>query len=248
MLLVIGLITFIIVLNAVASAITLLEMETDLADGNDVFLSVGMSVPLYETAVFLSVISMFVGVISIAEEKKSGSLRVLIAKPLYRRDILAGKFLGLSMLLLYITIFLVMLCVSTLVICYRPPLSVDDFLLRTFTYIIVLFLGCELTLGISMLIGVIFKNLYTILIFAGAFLCLDWIFMTPAPLAVITSYTIPAKLCLTTISGGFQTYLFDTVNPYNEWLNGAAPYLVVMIVEIVLVFLISSFVFTRNEA
>ncbi|CAJ36832.1 ABC transporter permease [Methanocella arvoryzae] len=242
-----GLIMFIILLNAAANAIIIPGIDLHVDDGNDHFFSVGMSNPLFETSILMSILSLFIGLLTITEERTNGSLRILIPKPLYRRDIFMGKYLGLSLLLLFIIITLILLCVSTQIILYRAPFSTEDLILRVSSYIFVLFLSCEMTLGISMLIGVLFKNLLSVLIYSGAFLCLEWYFVPPESLRGIVRYVVPKQLYITVLEADGKAFIFETVCSFESWLHGSLPLIILMIVEILLLVLISSWLFSRDD-
>ncbi|WP_424358871.1 ABC transporter permease subunit [Methanocella sp. MCL-LM] len=244
---IIGLIAIIIILNAAANAIMIPEIDIHVDDGNDHFFSVGMSNPLFETSVLLSILSMFIGLSITTEDRAYGTLRVLITKPLYRRDVLVGKFIGLSFLLLLIILSLILLCVSTQILLYRAPYSTEDLILRISSYVFVLFLSCELTLSISILLGVVFKKFLSVLLFAGAFIGLEWYFIPPESLQGIVRYVIPKQLYITILEADGQASIFETVSSFGTWLNGSLPLIVLMIAEILLVMLISTWVFTKDD-
>ena len=118
---IIGLISIILILNAAACATIIPSISEDSGHLSDPFFTQGISNPLSEMMQLIAALSMFIGVLTIAEEKASGSLKLLLTKPLYRRDVFAGKFIGLSLLLLVVVIFLVMLNISTVIIFSRGP-------------------------------------------------------------------------------------------------------------------------------
>ena len=99
-----------------------------------------------------------------------------------------------------------------------------------------------------MLIGVIFKKLLSILLFSGVFYCLDCYFTPPSSFAEVAACITPSILFKIIITGGGGPgNLLRTEYAYSTLLDGAMPYLAVLIVEIILVFLITSYVFTRSE-
>jgi ABC-type transport system involved in multi-copper enzyme maturation permease subunit len=234
------------ILNGAASESLLHNADHYLLDGNDHFLSVAMSNTLYHTSILLSALSMFIGILTIAEERFSSSLGVLLAKPVYRRDILAGKFIGLSIFLLILTIAVILLCVSSIMVFYSGPSSTGEAIMRISSYIAVLFLNCTLTLSIALLIGVVFKNIVEVLIFSGIFLCLDWYYTLPQFMAGFKAI-IPAGLYFTILDGVNNNYLFNTSVDYGTWLNAAFPYVIFLCTAIVSVFLFSCYVFNLED-
>ncbi len=58
-------------------------------------------------SLILAVFSMCIGVTSMAEEKASGTLNLLFTKPLLRKNVIAGKFIGINLFcLVYIVLTL----------------------------------------------------------------------------------------------------------------------------------------------
>lgn len=93
----------------------------------DPFLSPGMQSSVTVLATMLSACAMFIGVLSLSDEKAEGVARVLITKLLYRRDIIAGKFLGFSAFIVLLTTFGVLLYAASLMVFYCGPRSPGDF-------------------------------------------------------------------------------------------------------------------------
>jgi ABC-2 type transport system permease protein len=234
------------IINGAASAKQVHLADLQLTDPSDHFFSIGISNALYHTSILLSALSMFIGALTIAEEKADGSLRVLNTKPVYRRDVYVGKFAGLSAFLLLLTIVITMLCASTLMIFYRSPYSTEEFIIRMATFTVVIFLSCVLTLGISMLIGIWLNNLLSILIYIGTFLCLDWFFTLPRTFEMLR-LLIPTSLYYTIIEGGGGRTILNTANAFPLWLDGALPFIMFMIIEIAVVFVVSSNIISRSE-
>jgi ABC-2 type transport system permease protein len=234
------------IINGAPSAIQIHKADVHLTDDSDHFFSIGVSNALYHTSILLSALSMFVGALTIAEEKANGSLGILNTKPIYKKYVFAGKFAGLSAFLLLLIIVIIMLSVSTLMMFYRGPYSANELLLRMTLYIVVMFLSCALTLGISMLIGVWLNNLIAILTYISTFLCIDWFFTLPRTFEVLKPL-IPTSLYITIIEGGGGRNLLNTANEFAFWLDGAVPYIIFIIAEIALVFIISSYIISRSE-
>ncbi len=234
------------VLNGAASAYQVYQADRHIAsDTVDYFFLMGVGNAFYHTSILLSALSMFIGALAIAEEKANGSLSVLNAKPIYKRDVFVGKFVGLSGFLLLLTTVIIMLIVSTLMIFYRGPFSAEELFLRMTSYIIITFLSCVLTLGIAMLIGIWLKKLLAILIVIGTFLCIDWFYTIPNALQSLNVF-VPSSLLFTMLAEN-GTNLINTASGFQEWLNGALPYIIFNIVEIVLIVLVSSHIISKME-
>lgn len=246
--LVIAAILFLILLvNGASSAQVIPEF---LPDKDDVFLKVGVSNTMYYTSLFLSVVSMFIGVLSIAEERSRGTLRVLLAKPVFRKDVFFGKFLGISMLLLILTVTSVTLCVSAILIFYGGPLSLQDALIRLSTYTMLIFLNCVLTVAIAMLIGVAVKNILGILMLAGSLLCFEWFINIEDWLSSLLGslkYIISQKMLFFTIMGPTGPGLLHTTMPYQVWLEDAAPYITAFLLEIIVVLVLAFLAFNGDD-
>lgn len=212
--------------------------------GGDTFL-VGLGNTFNFTAEIFMIMAAFIGVICITEERSSHSMDVLLNKPVYRRDVVIGKFLGA-------TGFIALLIVNTLVLSlllalfFRAPLSLSDFLLRMAGYNIALSLECWLTTGIAMLIGVLFNNIIDAIAVVITYLYVEWYFPL---MSFINSLRLISSrwLCFTIISGSGEIGLFDSSMPYLNWLNVSMPYILLILLEIILVLLLGCAIFIRKD-
>jgi ABC-2 type transport system permease protein len=196
---------------------------------------------------------MCIGITSMVKERSSGSLRVLTAKPLYRRDIIIGKFLGLSLFLLILMVLTEAIFVSLLIMVNGEPDSLLDLLLRLSSFIILMFLNCSFTLGLVMLFGILF-NKAEALVLSMAFVSIEWLQQANVDfqfLGQIQQLIDPMKLYFYTIfvySGNYcMGTLFQTRLSFDAWLSHALPYVALMLAEVVLIVLINSAVFSREE-
>lgn len=233
-------------LNGVASAHFIPLSDRLLNDGNDHFFSISMSNTLTDAATLLFILSMFVGVLSVIEDRFKGSINTLVVKPLYRRDIVLGKFIGLSGIVLLFMIVDVLICTSSIMVFSRGPLDFQDFLLRMPAYTIVLLLGCLLTMSITFLIGTVFKDLFTTLALSGTLLCFEW-FVVPARLGSLKLLN-PVNFYYLIIDGNGVAYIFETKNSFSMWLSAAFPYAVFMALVIIAILIFTGFVFSREDA
>lgn len=226
------------------SSSTILPTVKALEQG-DVFLR-GLGNPLHDVAMILSFFSMCVGIITISTERARGSLRVLMVKPVYLKEIILGKILGMMALLLIITSLVVTLHMSLMMISYGMPIALDDAILRILSYILALFGLCVLTAAATMLIGIIFKDLRIALIVSISYLYVMWFSMVPSNIEIIR-YIDLMYLYQYIIHGGGNN-LFDTSHSYELWLLSALPYIGAMIVEILAFLFLSISAFNKEEA
>lgn len=245
----ISIILFIIaLLNGLGGSILLHEADKSLLDGKDHFLSIGMSNTIWETAIYLSAVAMFIGLLTMAEEKSDGVIRLLITKPLYRRDIIAGKFLGLSALILLLTIIVVILCFTSLFIFYGGPKSGSEFILRILSYMGVMFLYNVLFLAIAMTIGTIFENIFTILVVSGLFYWLQYfveIYFSDVVMAIRNK--MPFYLFAGMLEGDMHVDLFNSILPYSAWLENAWSNILLVSLIIVALLMFNCYRFSRYD-
>jgi ABC-2 type transport system permease protein len=218
---------------------------------------IGISNLFYDLSTYFSFLAMCVGVISIAEERSRGSLRVLFTKPLYRRDVIAGKFLGISMFLLLIIALTITLFVSIEMIFYGGPSSLFDLFFRIGTYVVMSFLNSCFTLGLVMLFGIL-MDMGEALVISVAFIIYEWLAQMGTITTALTlisplkdvALIDPAVLYLKVflpVRGGDHA-LFAIGQPYVVWLQNAYPYLLLMVLELVLIILVDCALFSREEA
>lgn len=240
---------FVATLNGLASASTLPIFES-LLDGNDHFLSVGISNTFYTTSLLMSILSGSIGLLSITEDRSNGSLNLLLTKPLYRRDYIIGKWTGLSVFIVLLILIDVLLSTSMIMLCYNGPTSGEELIIRLLAYVFILSVLCIEVMGIAMLISILFKNLFQALTVFGTLLCFEWLFNFPATILNLIGdlkTIFPVTLYITIISGKGNINLFDTYGPFSMWLNNILPYAFFMFLLTVLIFLFSSYLFNTQE-
>jgi ABC-2 type transport system permease protein len=178
---------------------------------------------------------------------------VLVAKPLYRRDIIVGKFLGLGLFLLLSMVFVELVYVFLMVLVNGAPDSLLELVLRVSLFIVLLFLNCCFTLGLVMLFGIVFSKAEA-LVLSVAFISFEWLQQANVDfqfLGEIQKLVDPMKLYFNTfgvISGDRVVgTLFETRLSLGAWLDHALPFMVLMLAEVVLIVLVDSAVFSREE-
>ncbi len=214
--------------------------------GGDLFLEVGMSQIMYTSALFCTVMATFIGVTSITNERLKGSMNILLTKPLFRRDIVLGKFLGINAFMLAMVAANLFICSFLIVLFYRAPLSFEEYIIRLSTSIVLLFLECSLVIGITMLIGIAIKNTLISSIMAATYLYFDWYVSLTGYLGKL-SVLSPSRLLFGVFLYNPGVRLLDTSIPYRDWLNTTSPYILFIILEIVAVLALNCIMLTRSD-
>jgi ABC-2 type transport system permease protein len=209
------------------------------------FMTYGLQNTFYETSYMLATLAMCLGVFAIADERANGSLRVLLCKPLYRRDVMMGKFLGNSEFMFLLAAFSLTMLTSLTLMLY--PLSFGSLLevaIRVVTYILLMFLMCMMTFSMTMLIGVLFKNIILSLLLSASLIYVQWFNYLFGILQGLSIF-IPNNLYIFTILD--NNSIFDVALPFDQWFLLSLPYIILMILEVCLLLIISAFVFNREE-
>ncbi|CAJ35921.1 ABC transporter permease [Methanocella arvoryzae] len=216
----------------------------------DPFFEFGVQNIISPTSTYLSAVAMFIGILTVIDEKSTGVMRVMMTKPLYRKDIIAGKFLGISLLMLLLTVIFVSLFTASLLIFYGGPESSSELILRIPSYTLVLYVHLMLFLAISMLIGQIFNNVYIAIGISGLFY---WAQLKASSIFVIIDkinilgYFSPRTI-LFKILFVDDTSMFNLLRPFDAWLSAALPWMVWSVLLIVVIFQINSLLFSRYDA
>jgi ABC-2 type transport system permease protein len=230
------------VINGLGSIKVLPTFESWLS--GDVFIKVGLSQEFFNISQYCSVAALILGLLSVAEDRRR-VLGVLLTKPLHKRDVMAGKFLGLNAflrLLITVTYLLVSLLIM---LAYRGPTAMDEFVLRLSALILALFLECSFLAGIGMLIGMAFSSLKEAIIVGVTYLCIEW--FSNAMFMDVLKYLSPYYVYFRIISVNDDANVFNTVYPFGQWLGLALPYIGLMIAGVVIVFILNCVVISRTE-
>ncbi len=254
--LVIVIICFILILAAINGLVSTYKFsfcDEEIEKGIDPILFVGIRNLFSFSTLLLSILSFSIAILSVAEERSRGSIRVLMTKPLYRRDYIAGKYLGLSLLIVLLVCIVVAINASAIMIFYGGPMSMGELVVRLASYCLILSLYCIEMMGIAMLIGVYFKNLYHILIISATVLCLEEMSSIPLILQNTLGDLLlirPWKLLCRIISPTNRSFftLLDTSVPFMAWLGEALPYIVFLLVLVLLLMLMVCYVFNNEES
>ena len=231
------------IINACGSSVLLPDLAS--ANFKDPLISVGLGNIFYCTSLFTSLFALSVGLMSMSGERSSKTLNVLITKPLYRRDILLGKYIGINLFLIIFIFITISFFISLMMVAYNAPFSIDSFLLRYGSFLFILTINCMLTVGISMLIAIIVKDLLFSIVLSSSYLFLGWFSDIPLNIGIYRIIN-PVNLYLTLFIPG-RVRLSETSIQYATWLNDAYPYIILILIEIASVFLISIYLFDHDD-
>jgi hypothetical protein len=204
--------------------------------------------PWTSTAISI-IMAAFLGATTIPYERLKSSLNVLLTKPLYRKDYVLGKFFGLAgfMLIFNIAVFLIACLLIT--ICFRGPLSITEFVTRGMLHLVILTLICSLVIALNMLFGIISKNILFVTAATMTYVFIDLLWYSDKFLGELYKLT-PVNLYYK-INDPMTTTMFpalrDTTVPIGQWLNAAAPYIVILIVEVIILLLIGARMFSKED-
>jgi ABC-type transport system involved in multi-copper enzyme maturation permease subunit len=245
-----GLLVVLAVINGLGSISVLPTFESWMT--TDVFINVGLSQEFFNISQYCSVAALILGLLSVAEDRRR-VLGVLLTKPLHKRDVMAGKFLGLNLFLLLL-ITVTYLIVSLLItLAFRGPTSMEEFVLRLSALILALFLECSFLAGIGMLIGMVFSSLKEAIIVGVTYLSIEWFSnaMFMDVLKYLSPYWVYFKIISvreTVVDGEIKAIsIFNTTVPFGDWLNAALPYAALMAAGVIVVFVLNCIVISRTE-
>jgi ABC-2 type transport system permease protein len=225
-----------------------IQQHPDFVSHMETFYTLGISNFFYKLSMLFAFLSMCLGIITIANERSTGSLGILTAKPLYRRDIIIGKFVGLSAFLLLLMVLVTILFVLPLMIFFETPTSFTDFLFRMGSIIIVTFLNCSFTLGIVMLFGIAFSKAEA-LVLSLAYIATEWLSENGNILYYLGNLKIidPGMLQMYAFGLGNNFILYIDLPSLNSWLSYSMPYIVLMMAEVLIIVMINCMLFNREE-
>jgi ABC-2 type transport system permease protein len=180
----------------------------------------------YVTIFICSIMAAFLGMMAISEDRFKGTFNVLLAKPVYRRDVIVGKFLGLTgFIVLFLTIEMT-LNFFVLYYHYGAPVSLTDSSIRIFAYIFILSLYLAVVVGLTILIGTMVKNILAASAIVVTYLSYEWFWsgVTGNVSTVIHFPLAPNIFAYHILTGtGIRDVnhydLFFTSAPFTGWLS-----------------------------
>ncbi|OPY29964.1 MAG: ABC-2 family transporter protein [Methanocella sp. PtaU1.Bin125] len=237
-----GLLVVIALANGLGSIKVLPAFESWMS--GDIFIKVGLSQVFFNISQYCSVAALVLGLLSVAGDRRR-TMGVLLTKPVLKRDVVAGKFIGLGafmLLLIAVTYLLVSLLMA---LAYRGPASLEEFTLRLAALVLALFLECSLLAGIGMLIGMLFASLKEAIVVGVTYLCIEW--FSNAMFMDLLKYLSPYYVYFRIINATDTITVFNTTVPFADWLRLALPYAALMVVGLIVIFIINCIVIARTE-
>lgn len=238
------------ILNGAGEAVTLKKLELNGGFG-DVLLA-GFCQSFGTISMICTVIAAFLGATMVPSERWKNSLNVILAKPLYRKDYLLGKFIGMSVFMLIFNTFTLLLVSLMMIVFFRSPQSDLDFISRLVSYVFVLTLVCSLVIALNLLFGVIAKSVLFVTTASIVYLFFDWIWYNDriigtGLIALLTPINLYSKL-LNPFDSTIPILLFDTTVSLGKWLEAIVPFLILLVIEVILLLLIEIFIFSREDS
>ncbi|OPY30554.1 MAG: ABC-2 family transporter protein [Methanocella sp. PtaU1.Bin125] len=243
----VGIIIVLIYVNTASYASVPKSTTIDPGSGGDVFILAYKNI-LWVLSYLMVIFVGFYGLMSVSEERFKHVIDVLIVKPLYRRDVIIGKFIGLSCLAFIISSLVLLLTFVLLTSVFRPPLSMGDFLLRILSLDFGLTMICSLTAGLAMLASLLFKNILTSASVFITYLFADWngYILGRLHTPPISPYLLFGKMVFPISTGATWINLFNA-NSFMEWFGYALPYIAVLLLLTLLVVLLDCFILTKTD-
>jgi len=201
-----------------------------------------------DTVLIICIMAAFLGVVSMSEERWINSFNVLLTKPIYRRDIVLGKWFGLvGFMILFVTL-LMLFTTSMLIIGFNGAPSYPVLFCKLAFYIIVLVMESSLVISLTMLLGTVFKNILGAMSLVMVYLYADWFQGISNYIGAFSVFT-PNMLYYKIVSpsGNVPFELLDTTIPFDKWLGDATPYLIIILAEIVILIFANCLVFNRQD-
>jgi ABC-2 type transport system permease protein len=197
------------------------------------------------TSVYGVVVAVFIGVMSVAEERRNHSLNIILSKPLYRRDLIAGKLVGLNSYMLTIIIYSMFLAALALSMFYFTPADPLDFALKVAIYMVIAAVYMFLSISIAMLISAVFKDLLISASVAMAYIYVDgyvgWDWISPA----LSNFSPNSAMCRLYINQA--TDLQNTALTVGQWFDANAANLFFLIAAVLLVSLAAMVLSSRSD-
>ncbi len=193
-------------------------------------------------------LTMCLGLLSLSKERTNGSLRILLMKPVYRRDVIIGKYVGIGSSLFLIISIVIVIEFALLMAGIRPAGQLSDISLRVAAYVVIFFIYCMFYMSIIMFFGAMFKNLVYSLIISLFFIFIETFNMFQVLFFIDSNITtiLEPKLLFSMIIAG-NTPLFMASTPFDVWISNSLPYIVLMLIETTLVMLATIHIFNKED-
>ncbi len=236
------------VINAAGCSV-LLHQLNDVSD--EPFMS-GIGNLFYFSSIFFSFLALCMGIMVVSGDRSVGALRVLVTKPLRGRDIVAGKLLGMAVLLLALITLFVVLSTALLIVAYGPPNNTVETALKVTIFWGGLYVFCVLITALTTFMGVIFRELIGVLAVSVSVLVIAWfarlqyIYAAVGKLELLNPVVQYVRLSAPAAE-------IDIFNPYasqfsfQDWFGAAMPVATLMVAEIAMLAAASCLLFKEEE-
>lgn len=236
------------VINAAGCSVLLHKIDDVAAEP---FMS-GIGNLFFFSSIFFSFLALCMGIMVVSGDRSVGALRVLVTKPLHGRDIIAGKLLGMNVLLLALVSLFVALSAASLVVAYGMPHDVGETALKVGIFWAGLFLFCALVTALTTFLGVVFRELIGVLAISVSFMVIAWFARLQYVYAAIGKFELINPVVQyvrlsAPVSG------CDIFNPYADqfafpaWFVAAMPIAMLIVAEIAILFSASCLLFKDEE-
>ncbi len=199
------------------------------------------------TGMICTILLAFLAATTIPYEKWSGSVNVLLTKPLYRRDFVLGKFLGLSSFALLFITFTVLFKGLMVIVLFRGPESVSTFLWHAVVFILIFSLTCWVVIALNMLFGIVSRSVLFVTAAAVTYYFIDWIWHSDIFFGSL--YSVLPQILYWKLGGGssYPSILTDSLVPFGQWFTYAVPYLAALLIELAVLLLAGILLFSRDD-
>lgn len=204
----------------------------------------GVSNLCASTSMASVIVAAFLGATAIPNDRWKNTLGVLLSKPLYRKDYILGKFIGLSGFMLLFNAFVFSSISVMILIFYGGPLSITYCLMKISSYLILLTMACMLVIAINMLFGVISKNILFVTTASLIFIFMDRLWYNENILGGL-SILMPTNLYFKILDP--TVYVPETPLPLSIWAQYATPYIVLLLIEMLILLLADIQIFSRED-
>lgn len=228
--------------------------EVETLRGLGQFLSQDMAVLAFgqcwqSTSMICTILAIFLGATSIAYERWGNSLNVLLVKPLYRKNYIMGKFLGLVAFMLVFNAGAILVVGIMIILFIGAPESMAEFTVRAATYTVILTLTCSAIAALNMLIGTVTKSMLVVTSASMIYFFFEWIWFSDKLLGGLSMFT-PVNLYGKIINPfvSKSIVLYNTSIPLYQWFNAALPFIALMVVETIVLLLLGMRMFSREDA
>ena len=236
------------VINAAGCSVLLHKIDDVAAEP---FMS-GIGNLFYFSSIFFSFLALCMGIMVVSGDRSVGALRVLVTKPLHGRDIIAGKLLGMNALLLALVTLFVALGAASLAVSYGMPHDSGETALKLIIFGAGLFLFCALVTVLTTFLGVVFRELVSVLAISVSFLVIAWFARLQYVYAAVGKFELVNPV-VQYVRLSAPVAGCDIFNPYADqfifsaWFAAALPFAMLVVAEIGMLFAASCLLFKDEE-